>query len=178
MTSPFATDREGQNARNRKRQCEMSQPLSVFIFRFRKRKEESPAMSIPSLTNTQTYTESRRTAAKQAGPSGSSFQDLLSAAVGAAQTEAAPDLRSALLDLRNTMLDRMKLNKEKKDEKEAWERLMKYIDAWIESLREGTADIGKITRAYAALKAAEEDERTGRMDAGDRVLEMFEQLTV
>lgn len=135
-------------------------------------------MSIPSLLNTQAHAESRRSAPKQAGPSGSSFQDQLNVAAKAAQTESAPDLLSALLDFRSTMLDRMKLNKEKKDEKEAWDRLMKYLDAWIESLREGSADIGKITRAYAALKAAEEDERTGRMDAGDHVLELLEKFTL
>lgn len=145
-------------------------------------------MSIPSLTNTHNYTENRRSAPKQAGPSGSSFQDQLNAAAGSAQTGAASapgqnslskdDLLSALMDFRSTMLDRMKLNKEKKDEREAWERLMKYLDAWIESLREGSADIGKITRAYAALKAAEEDERTGRMDAGDHILEWLEQSAV
>lgn len=140
-------------------------------------------MSISSLTNTQTYGGNRGSAAKRTGPSGSSFQDLLSAAAGTAQTETAPasaglskdDLLSALLDFRSTMLDRMKLSKEKTEEREAWEKLMKYLDAWIESLREGSADIGKITRAYAALKAAEEDERTGRMDAGDHILEWLEQ---
>lgn len=137
-------------------------------------------MSISSLTNTQTYTEGRGSAAKRTGPSGSSFQDLLNAA-GAAQTKTAAaglskdGLLSALAELRSTTLDRMKLNKEKTEEREAWEKLMKYLDAWIESLREGSADIGKITRAYAALKAAEEDERTGRMDAGGHILEWLEQ---
>lgn len=141
-------------------------------------------MSIPSLTNTQTYAENRRSAAKQAGSSGSSFQDQLNAAAGTAQTikNAAGlsrnELLSALTEFRGRMLDRMKLNKEKKDEREAWEKLMKYVDAWIESIQEGSADIGKITRAYAALKAAEEDERTGRKDAGDQVLELLERFTV
>lgn len=145
-------------------------------------------MSIPSLMNTQTHAESRRSAPKRAGPSDSSFQDRLNAAArtGTGQAEAAPasaslpkdDLLTALLGFRSMMLDRMKLNKEKKDEKEAWDRIMKYLDAWIEALREGSADIGKITRAYAALKAAEEDERTGRMDAGGHVLGLLEKFAV
>lgn len=144
-------------------------------------------MSIPSLMNTRTHAESRRSAPERAGPSGPTFRDQLNAAMsGTARAGSAPasaglskdDLLSALLGFRSAMLDRMKLNKEKKDEKEAWDRMMEYLDAWIRSLQEGSADIEKAARAYAALKAAEEDERTGRMDAGGHVLGLLEKFPV
>lgn len=148
-------------------------------------------MSIQPLANAQTKTGTRRSASQPSAP-GSSFQDQLNAATasktGTAHTKAAPaagqsglskdELLSALFGLRSTMLDRMKLNKEKKDEKEAWDQLMKYLDAWIESLQEGSADIEKAARAYAALKAAEEDEKTGRKDAGDYLLDLMSSFTV
>lgn len=82
------------------------------------------------------------------------------------------DLLSALSDIKLTMVDRMKKSKEKKEEKEDWDRLMKYVDAWIESLRE-EADIEKTARVYAALKAAQADDEAGRKDLGDYLLEQL-----
>ncbi len=79
------------------------------------------------------------------------------------------DLLSAVADFQSSALERMKKAKENTEEQEAWEKLMKYLDAWIESLRE-EADIEKIARAHAALAALQSDAETGRQDDGDYLL--------
>ena len=68
------------------------------------------------------------------------------------------------------MLGRMKKSKEKSDEQEDWDRLMEYVDAWIETLRK-EADIEKLARAHADLEAAREDAARDRKDLTDRLLE-------
>lgn len=80
------------------------------------------------------------------------------------------DLLSVLCDAKLDMLTRMKLSKEKADEREDWERIMNYVDAWIETLRE-EADLEKIARAHADLEAAREDAARGRKDLTDQLLD-------
>lgn len=143
-------------------------------------------MSIQPLGSTSTQAKSRRTASGQAAPSGPSFQDRLAqttAKTGSVQTKAAADKRtvfdrsslaensllSSLSDLKTTLLARMKEGKEKEEEQEAWDKLMEYVDAWIESLREGS-DIEKISRAHAALQASLDDAGTERQDLGSYLL--------
>lgn len=137
-------------------------------------------MSIQGLGNTQPHPESRP-AAGRAQTAGSSFQDRLLQT--AAQANPAPaagsgrtaftknELLSSLFDLKSTMLERMKLSKEKTEEQQSWEKLMKYLDAWIESLQEDGADIEKSARAYAALQKDLTEDKSGRKDLGDLILE-------
>ncbi len=80
------------------------------------------------------------------------------------------DLISVLYDAKVDMLGRMKKSKEKSDEQEDWDRLMEYVDAWIETLRK-EADIEKLARAHADLEAAREDAARDRKDLTDRLLE-------
>ncbi len=82
------------------------------------------------------------------------------------------DLISALYEARLTMLERMKLGKEKQDEEEAWEHLMEQVDAWIESLR-GEGSIERSARAYAAVKADEADRVRPRRQPADAILDML-----
>lgn len=79
------------------------------------------------------------------------------------------NLLSALADFKTSALERMEKAKENEEEQEAWEKLMKYLDAWIESLRE-EADVRKIARAHAALAALQTD----RPDLGDDLLEQLQ----
>lgn len=106
-------------------------------------------------------------------------------ATGASQNAASlarsafmkEDLLSALNGAKLSMLDRMKKSKEKTDEQEDWGRLMKYVDAWIETLRE-EASVEKVARAYSGLKAAEADAAAGKKDLGDYILDQLtERLT-
>ncbi|MCI9331752.1 MAG: hypothetical protein HFG05_06195 [Oscillibacter sp.] len=83
------------------------------------------------------------------------------------------DLLSALADLQSSALDRMKKAKEQEEEQESWERLMKYLDAWIESLRE-EADIRKIARAHAALMSLQTD--VEQKDSGDYIIDQLTEL--
>ena len=85
------------------------------------------------------------------------------------------DLLSALADFQSSALDRMKKAKENEEEEEAWNKLMKYLDAWIESLRE-EADIRKIARAHAALTALQEDAPSHQEDLGSYLLSQLENL--
>ena len=87
------------------------------------------------------------------------------------------DIATVLYDAKLSMLDRMKKSKDKKEEREEWEKLMKQLDAWIESLRE-EADIEKIARAYADLKAKEADEKAGRKDLADHILDKLTERLV
>lgn len=80
------------------------------------------------------------------------------------------DLLSVLHDAKLDMLNRMKLSKEKADEREDWERIMNYVDAWIETLWE-EADLEKIARAHASLEAAREDAARNRKDLTDQLLD-------
>lgn len=152
-------------------------------------------MNIPPLTNAQPCGESRRTAPEQAQAAGASFQDQLAqtSAGAAKQTRAAEapqasapydysafmknDLLSSLSDFRTSLLSRMKEAKEKEEEQEAWDKLMKYLDAWIESLRE-EGDVRKVARAHAALTAFQSEADSGRPDLGDYLLEQLENLIV
>lgn len=135
-------------------------------------------MSIQGLGNTQVHTE-RRPAAGRTQTAGVSFQDRLlqtaaqanpAPAAGSGQT-AKSELLSSLFGLKSTMLERMKLSKEKTEEQQSWEKLMKYLDAWIESLQEEGADIEKAARAYADLQADLTEDKDGRKDPGDLILE-------
>ena len=142
-------------------------------------------MSIQRLDSTQTYSQNRCPSAGRSGPAGPSFQDRLTQTAGKArdtQAETVPtssqtgltgdELLSALFDLK---LDRMKLGKEKKEEEDAWNKLMAYLDAWIESLRE-EGSIEKVARAHAALSALQADAESGRKDLGDHLLEQLENM--
>lgn len=131
-------------------------------------------MSIQGLGSTQPRTESRP-AAGRAQTAGASFQDrLLQTAAQATSAPAVPtknSLLSSLFDLKKTMVERMKVSKEKTEEQQSWEKLMKYLDAWIESLREEGADIEKSARAYAALQDDLTRDKSDRPDLADRLLE-------
>lgn len=143
-------------------------------------------MSIQGLGSTQAHTESRP-ASGRAKAAGSSFQDQLIQTAAQANPVPAPSpaadsgrsaftknsLLSSLFDLKNAMLDRMEQGKEKTEEQQAWEKLMKYLDAWIDSLREETADIEKSARAYAALQAELTEDRSHRKDLGTCLLELL-----
>ena len=85
------------------------------------------------------------------------------------------NLLSALSGLKSSMLDQIKRNKEKTEEAQEWEKLMKYLDAWIESLTE-EADAGKIARAQAALQAELTKDHSGRKNLDDQLLEQLTEL--
>ena len=87
------------------------------------------------------------------------------------------NLLSSLSDFRTSMLARMKEAKEKEEEEEAWNKLMKYLDAWIESLRE-EADVRKIARAHADLLAFQSEADSGRPDLGDYLLGQLENMLI
>lgn len=139
-------------------------------------------MSIQGLGSTQAPAE-RRPAAGRPQTAGSSFQDRLLQTAAQANPAPAPaassgrtaftksELLSSLFDLKSTMLERMKLSKEKTEEQQSWEKLMKYLDAWIESLQEDGADIEKSARAYAALQEDLTEDKADRKDLGDLILE-------
>ena len=63
------------------------------------------------------------------------------------------DLLSALAGFQASVLDRMKKAKENEEEEQAWQKLMKCLDAWIETIREDGGNPEKSARAYAALQA-------------------------
>lgn len=144
-------------------------------------------MSIQKLLNTQPPAEGRRSAAGRSKPAGTSFQDQLVQTTAHAQAKPSPagdsgrtactkdELFSALFDFKSSMLERMKLSKEKAEEQQSWDRLMKYLDAWIESLRD-EADVRKIARAHAALTALQTDAESGREDLGDYLLAQLENM--
>lgn len=139
-------------------------------------------MSIQGLGSTQTRTE-RRPAAGHPQTAGRSFQDQLLQTAAQANPTPAPaagsgrttftksELLSSLFDLKSTMLERMELSKEKTEEQQSWEKLMKYLDAWIESLQEDGADIEKSARAYAALQEDLTEDKVDRKDLGSLILE-------
>lgn len=141
-------------------------------------------MSIQGLGSTQTRTE-RRPAAGRSQTAGSAFQDRLLQTAAQANPAPAPaassgqtakgELLSSLFDLKSVMLERMKLSKEKAEEQQSWEKLMKYLDAWIESLQKEGADIEKSARAYAALQDELTKDNSGRKDLGDYLLDQLEQ---
>lgn len=81
-------------------------------------------------------------------------------------------LLSALGDFKTSTLERMEKAKENEEEQQAWEKLLKYLDAWIESLRE-EADVRKIAQAHAALAALQADAESDRPDLGDYLLEQL-----
>lgn len=149
-------------------------------------------MNIPSLTNAQPRGENRRSASGQAQPAGTSFLEQLAQtsagaarqgrAAGTAQA-GAPDrssfmkeaIFSDMSDFRTAVLDRMKKAKENEEEQEAWDKLMEYLDAWIESLRE-EADVRKLSRAHAALTALQTEAKSDRKDLGDYLLGQLESI--
>ena len=147
-------------------------------------------MNIPSLTNAQARGENRRSAAGQAQTSGASFQDRLARTTAAAKQRPAAeppqapfdrsaltknDLLSTLSDFKTSMLDRMRKAKENEEEQEAWDKLMKYLDAWIDSLREDNADIRKSAKAYADLQSTLSDTDSGKKDLASCILEQLTQ---
>lgn len=87
------------------------------------------------------------------------------------------DLLSALYGAKLDMLKRMKESREAAEEQEDWDRLMEYLDAWIETIRK-EADIEKTARACADLKEAQENAARNRKDLADEILErLTERLT-
>ncbi len=138
-------------------------------------------MSIQSLTNTQTRTESRRSSGPRAGTSGPSFQERLAQTAAASRTSCSreslvkEDLLAALADTKTILLKQMKEGKEKAEEKVAWEKLMEYIDAWIESLREGGASVDEVKKAARAYAAANTDPSHPSAESRmlDRLMECF-----
>ncbi|WP_325200785.1 hypothetical protein [Oscillibacter sp.] len=99
---------------------------------------------------------------------------------GVSRSASAPDhsvlmknnLLSALADFKTSALERMEKAKENEEDQKAWEKLLKYLDAWIESLRE-EADVRKIAQAHAALAALQTDAESNRPDLGDYLLEQL-----
>lgn len=136
-------------------------------------------MSVQNLLGTQPRAESPRPAAGQARTTGASFQEQLAQTAARASAPAGREaftkdsLLSALADFKSSALDRMKKAKENEEEQEAWEKLMKYLDAWIESLRE-EADVRKIARAHAALTALQSGAGSDRPDLGGYLLEQLQ----
>lgn len=140
-------------------------------------------MSIQNISEALPYTQAPQ-ASPCAGASGPAFRELLDQhQPPAAESEAAAassghsefvkeDLVSALYQARLTMLERMKLGKEKQDEEEAWEHLMEQVDTWIESLR-GEGSIERSARAYAAVKTDEADRVRPRRQPADAILDML-----
>jgi len=127
--------------------------------------------------STPAQTGSCGSAHKQTALSRPSFQDQLartaaksSPTQAAGRTPTRDELISALFSLK---VDRMKLGKEKKEEQDAWEELMEYLDAWIKSLQDGSADIEEAARAYAAVKARMTDDPAKRKDPSDYLLEQL-----
>lgn len=143
-------------------------------------------MSIQGLGSTQARSESRP-AAGRAQTAGASFQDRLVQTAAQANPAPAGDpgrtafkkdaVISSLSDFRTAVLDRMKKAKENEEEQEAWDKLMKYLDAWIESLRE-EADVRKVARAHAALTALQSEAKSDRPDLGDYLLGQLENMIV
>ena len=141
-------------------------------------------MNIPSLTNAQPRGENRRSASGQAQPAGTSFlEQLAQTSAGATRQTSAPDrssfmkeaIFSDMSDFRTAVLDRMKKAKENEEEQEAWDKLMEYLDAWIESLRE-EADVRKLSRAHAALTALQTEAKSDRKGLGDYLLGQLESI--
>lgn len=135
-------------------------------------------MSIQGLGSTQPRAESRP-AAGRAQTAGASFQDRLLQTAAQANPAPAADsgraakssLLSSLFDLKSTMVERMRLSKEKTEEQQSWEKLMKFLDAWIESLQEDGGNIEKSARAYAALQDDLTKDKSDRPDLADYLLE-------
>lgn len=140
-------------------------------------------MSIQSLTSAPVQNGVRRDS-RQTAAAGASFQELMAAMAGGAAPEgvtlgvSAKDrsshaaMMSALKEARFTILEKMKQGKEKEEEEEAWDELMEYVDAWIDSLRE-EGDIEKSARAYAALEARKTKRPAMRRDTGDWVMKVL-----
>lgn len=85
------------------------------------------------------------------------------------------NLLSSLSDFRTAVLDRMRKAKENEEEQEAWDKLMEYLDAWIESLQE-EADARKLARAHAALTALQSGAESDQPDLGDYLLTQLEAM--
>ena len=140
-------------------------------------------MSIQSLTSAPVQNGVHRDLG-QTSAAGASFQELMEAMAGGTAPEgvtlgvSAEDrsshaaMMSALNQARFTILEKMKLGKEKEEEEEAWDELMEYVDTWIESLRE-EGDIEKSARAYAAVEARKSKRPAMRRDTGDWVMKMM-----
>lgn len=140
-------------------------------------------MDIQQISGTRSRAENPASAAGRGKPAGASFQAQLTqttldaqAKKDAGRTALTKDaLLSSLFDFKTSMLERMKEAKENQEEQEAWDKLMKYLDAWIDSLRE-EADVRKIARAHAALTALQADTASERPDLGDYLLSQLETL--
>lgn len=129
-------------------------------------------------------------APREAGASGSrgisgagaSFQDLLRQTASGETAELSDEFRGlpgkarlseALYQAKLDMLEKMKRGREKEEEEEAWEDLMEYVDAWIETLRE-EGDLERTARATAALEARRTARPVKRKDPGDFLLEQLQ----
>jgi hypothetical protein len=141
-------------------------------------------MSIQNLPITQPRRESRAPSSGRSRAAEISFLDRLTQTTAEAQAKAANTGRTAftkdallsgLFDFKSAMLERMKQAKENEEEQEAWEKLMKYLDVWIESLRE-EADARKIARAHAALMSLQTDAGSDRKDLVGHLLEQLENI--
>jgi len=137
-------------------------------------------MSIQPLGTAPAQTGSRGSVSPQTAPTGSSFQELLThsaAKTGSAQTETAaartPTRDELISTLFSLKVDHMRLGKEKEEEQDAWDDLMEYLDAWIKSLQDGTADIEEAARACAAAKARASGRSAGKKNPGDYLLEQI-----
>lgn len=134
-------------------------------------------MSIQPLTSTPIQNGVRRESG-QTEAAGRSFQDLMRAAGSELPSAEArsghADMRSYLYEARLAVLENMERGKEKEEEEEAWDKLMEYVDAWIESLRE-EGDIEKTARAYAAVEALKVKCPAKRRDIGDWVIKMMKE---
>ncbi len=145
-------------------------------------------MSIQNLLNTQPRADSHRPASRPGAAPGASFQAQLEKTASSVSPLSSPNasafdrsslaknnLLSTLADFQSSALSRMKQAKENEEEQDAWEKLMKYLDAWIASLRE-EADVEKVARAHAALAALQSDAETDRQDSGDLLLARLTEL--
>ena len=99
-------------------------------------------MSIQTLLNTQPRADSHRPASRPGAAPGASFQAQLEKTASSVSPLSSPNasasdrsslaknnLLSTLADFQSSALSRMKQAKENEEEQEAWEKLMKYLDA-------------------------------------------------
>lgn len=122
-------------------------------------------MSIQGLTNGPVL-GSRRQEIRPGGTAGPSFREQLAERFLSSAESVSPTLYDAQI----AMLEKMKQGKEKKEEEDAWDELMEYVDAWIATLRD-EGDIEKSARACAAVSArAAEAERPAKRIRSEDVL--------
>ena len=84
----------------------------------------------------------------------------------------AGDLKAALYEARLAMLRKMEFGKEKEEEEQAWDEMMEYVDAWIDSLQD-EGDLERSARAYAAVKARDAGRPARKITAADLLLKQL-----